>query len=183
MISNLSATIQRTQDIADAVSKIKQSSIDGASKRKEIAAAKLQELRERLRIMLLFSNVGSKGNAAAAAQLAKELAAAVKEYASASGVIQEAGGDAASASSASAVAKADTEFITGAKQLATQIKAFIASEVQKAKRHHKHEDAHEKTISELNSAIDDASKSLGLNSSITPAYTVDISVATVSVSG
>ena len=92
MISNLSATIQRTQEIASVVPKISQSGVEAASKRKEFAEAKLQELLERSRILLLFGNTARKGHAAAATQLAKELVAAVKEYNNASDAIEEAGG-------------------------------------------------------------------------------------------
>lgn len=175
MISNLAATISRTQDIANTVSKIKESGISAASKRKEFAAAKLRELQERLRIMLLFVNVGGTGDAKGAAQLARELAVAVREYAGAGNGAQEANGVAVATSASE---NQSSKFLSDAKQLATQIKSFIAGEVQKARRRHVHEEPHEKEINAMNSAIDDASQSLGQGSTVTPA----ISIAGFSVS-
>ncbi len=173
MISSISSSISRTQGISNAAVQINDAAASAASKRKELAVEQLKALRERLHILMLLSSAAGKGTAASAAQIAKEVATAVKEYASAAGVESSAANTAAA--SPEVLSKQDAEFLSSAKQLSAQVKSILAVEAKKAKLKHAPEELHQKEVGLMDAAISDAAKSLGKNS--TPAPAVETSVA------
>ncbi len=173
MISSISSSISRTQGISNAAAQINDAAASAASKRKELAVEQLKALRERLHILMLLSSAAGKGTAASAAQIAKEVATAVKEYASAAGV--ESSTSNAVATGLAVLSKQDAEFLSSAKQLSAQVKSILAVEAKKAKLKHAPEELHQKEVGLMDAAISDAEKSLGKNSTATPA--VETSVA------
>lgn len=78
-------TDKRYAAAADALKKLELSSVQSRASRKAAAWAKLQQLKDQFKRLLTLSRLGTKGNGPAAAAMAKQLAAAVREYASAGG--------------------------------------------------------------------------------------------------
>jgi hypothetical protein len=181
------------QSIGDA---IKQAAKDAAAKRKALAAERLKMLAERLRVLMLLSSAdhkGNKGNIEAAAGIAKEVAAAVKDYAGASADIaaQAATSSASSAASGSIATAAspntqgisteDEAFLNTAIQLSSQVKSFIAQEIQKAKHRHLNPDTHQGDINVMDNSILDAAKSMGISDAPTTVYPKPFSATLISV--
>jgi cell division septation protein DedD len=188
------------QSIGDA---IKQTAKDAAAKRKALAAERLKMLAERLRVLMLLSSAdrkGIKGNIEAAAGIAKEIAATVKDYAGASADIaaQAATSSDSSATSttssttSSSVAAAattstqgvsteDEAFLNTAVQLSSQVKSFIAQEIQKAKQKHLNPDTHQSEINVMDNSILDAAKSMGISDASTTVYPKPFSATLISV--
>ena len=166
-LGNQLASSKRTQNIPEVVQKINDITDEVAAKRKSIAAEQLNALREKLRIMLMFSSLDNKNNAATAAQIAKEIAGAVNDYANASGDHGQAQG----------LSQQDQQFLNTAKQLAAQVKAIIVSETEKARRKHQTPESHHAIVSTMDAAIEHLSHTLGLDSS--PLYTFDGSQITL----
>ncbi len=137
----------KRQGIFEVVQKINDVASEAAAKRKALAVERMKGLQERLQVMMLFAAIGIKGNAETAAQVAKEIAATVKDYADASGTTNtDAGG----------FNQADENFLGLAKVLSYQVKAIISFEAAKAKYPEKHQSA----IYQMDTAINDAEKSL-----------------------
>ncbi len=160
---------------------LKQAASDAAAKRKALAAERLKMLAERLRALMLLSSAdggkGSKMNIEAAAGIAKEIAATVKDYAGASAEIDTqatANGDnttaAASSNSSAATATENTHvlstedeaFLNTAVQLSSQVRSFITVEIQNARQKHLNPDTHQSDINVMDNAILDAAKSMGI---------------------
>ncbi len=153
-------TNTRAQNIADSIA---EANISAAEHRKALAAQQLEALRERLRIMMLFSSA-SKGNAEAAAKIAREIAAAVKQYADGSSTLTDAGQTAGS--------DADQKFLSSAKQLSSQVKAIIAAESRKDKKLDK--ESLRAAVNEMDSAIWEAARVIGKGNDSVPVYTLDM---------
>lgn len=157
----------RAQSVADSIA---EANISAAEQRKALAARQLEDLRERLRIMMLFSAAASKGNAEAAAKIAKEIAAAVKQYADGSSTLADAGKTAGS--------DADQKFLNSAKQLASQVKTIIAAESRKDKKLGK--DSLRAAVNEMDSTIREAERVAGKGNDAMPVYTLDMNGMIVS---
>ncbi|MFM9913331.1 MAG: hypothetical protein ACKVN9_07355 [Methylophilaceae bacterium] len=136
--SNLSAIAQNINSAGDAA----------LAKRKELAVTRMKGLQERLAVMMMFAAIGSKGTAASAAQVAKEIAGTVKDYADASG--KSANAD------AQGVNQADENFLGMARVLSSQVKAIIYFEAASAK----YPEKHASEIYQMDTAINSAEKSL-----------------------
>jgi len=138
---------KRTQGLSEVAQKINDVSSEVAAKRKALAVERMKGLQERLYVMMLFAAIGSKGSAETAAQVAKEVAATVKDYADASGTTNtDAGG----------INQADENFLGLAKALSYQVKAIISFEAARTKFPEKHS----AVIYQMDTAINDAEKSL-----------------------
>ncbi|GAA0642408.1 hypothetical protein [Brevundimonas lenta] len=94
-----------------AVESLKQRNSQASEERKAIARQKIEQLKARLQMLRGMASVDPKGTARLAAQLARELGAAVKAYAAAGGVTSgmDAGGAPAAAAPTSAPAGTPTE--------------------------------------------------------------------------
>lgn len=152
MIPNIPSVFNRTQPATSPASQINDAAADGAAKRKVIAAEQLKVLRERLRVLMLIPSNGN-GTAASAAQVATEVAAAVKNYAAVSGTQSN-------ASSTTEVSKQDTEFLSTATQLSAQVKSILTAEARKTKARHSPEERYQREVNQMDAAIADATKSL-----------------------
>ncbi|HEY8084071.1 MAG TPA: hypothetical protein VIE69_00540 [Methylophilaceae bacterium] len=182
------------QSVGDA---LKKAASDAAAKRKALAAERLKALSERLRVLMLLSSAdgkNSKGNITAAAGIAREIAATVKDYAGASadiaaqsatssdGSTASAIGDSTAAATAGAslnitatattipLSNEDEAFLNTAVQLSSQVRFFISQEVQKAKQKHQDPDTHQSDINIMDNAIIDAAKSFGVTTDGTTVY-------------
>jgi hypothetical protein len=76
---------QKLQDLKGAVQTLKTITVSASSQQKSAAAAKLEALKQRLKMLRMMSGGDPKALARAAAQLAKEIGQAAKDYAAAGG--------------------------------------------------------------------------------------------------
>ena len=157
----------RGQNVADSIA---EANISAAEHRKALAARQLEDLRERLRIMMLFSGSSSKGNAEAAAKIARDIAAAVKQYADGSSSLANAG--------AAGSSDADENFLNSARQLSSMVKAIITAEARKEKDSEK--DNLKSAVRQMDSAIGEASRVIGKGREVPPLYTLDMNGGIVS---
>ncbi|HEY7987343.1 MAG TPA: hypothetical protein VIE17_10560 [Methylophilaceae bacterium] len=100
--------LQSGQSIGDS---IKQAASDAAAKRKALAAERLKALAERLRVLMLLASTdgkNSKGKITAAAGIAREIAATVKDYAGASADLAAQSATSSNGSAASAIGDSTT---------------------------------------------------------------------------
>lgn len=177
-VFSITTPTSSAKGIADAID---QSASGAVEKRRALATEKLKTLAERLRVVMLFSasdHKGDNGNASAAASIAKEIASAVNDYASAGSPRQTTPGNTTTGDAPSLFNDAPA-FLNTARVLASQVKTIIAAEAKKARYQHKNEELYHDELNKMDASIHDAAKSLGLSS--TPLPTVDAVTTTFSV--
>jgi len=144
-----SIATNKTSTLSSAAISINASADAALARRKSLAVERMKGLQERLAVTMMFAALGTKGNAGAAAQIAKEIAGTVKDYADASGANTDV--------DPYVLNQEDKKFLGLARALSYQVKSIISFEAARAR----YPEKHKKEISQMDAAINDAGKSLG----------------------
>jgi hypothetical protein len=178
------------QSVADSIA---QANSEAAAKRKVMAEQRLEMLRKRLNILMLFSATDTKGNkgyASAAASIAREIAQAVRDYTDASGSDQTTSSQQSSTTDTvspttitlQGLSKEDQAFLSSAVQLSSQVKAIISAENQKARRRHVSEESYQGDINNMDDQINQSFKSLSQNIASSTTISINIAISSFAVS-
>lgn len=155
--STTSSPDNKLQDMQNALSRLDSVASDAARSRKKMAADRLEALKSRLQMLRMFPPTNSKSLAQEIARIAKEIASAVHDYADAGKNLLSSSTESA-ASAMSAMGDEDSKFLSLAKQLAAQAKALLDAVSKK-------DDRHKDAINEMDNAIRDAERTLGVQAS------------------
>ncbi len=121
----------KARDAKAALEALSQRRTQASEERKALARKKIEQLKARLQMLQSMAAADPKGTARLAAQLARELGAAVKEYAAAGGTTSGMSGGVPQAEAAPAEGQAQTEVQAGA-QPGAQPEAQAGADAQAA---------------------------------------------------